>query len=659
MERDLRDTPAYRAVEAHYLEAMSPGFGRPADMTDPQPSPDGAWVAFRAEVWEELEGRGHGRIGLAATDGTGWRIVTAGPNEDTGPRWSPDGRTLTFASDRRAKGRLQLYALDAGSIGEARPLPEVPGVVEHHRWSPDGTRLLVVVAGERAEQADALGSGTLGPEADVPSWIPDVESFEDVDEWRSLWIVDATAGEVRRLSREGTNVWEASWLGDDAVVAVVSDGPSEGAWYRAYLAAIDVRDGSERELCRSDVQLNFAEGSPDGATVAVIEAVCSDRYVAAGDLLLVDARTGDVRRVEAPADISDARWRGGRLLATGLAGLEAVAFDVDPQSARTREVWRSREGIGGYQPAGSPVGDADTFVVSRSSSARPPEIALVGADVDRTLASTHHAGHEAMRRHLGARRAVSWEAPDGLVIEGIVTTPPGTGPFPLILNVHGGPIGAISDHWPSVSTFFLLSRGYAILAPNPRGSSGRGRAFAEAVVGDMGGADSFDDLSGIDAMVADGVADPGRLAVMGGSYGGFMAAWLPTIDGRFAAAISLSPVTDWYSEHFNSSLIDWVGDFLRATPEEPGGEHHARSPVMAGARLRTPTLLSAGLRDRATPPGQAVEMYRALRSQGVASEVVIYPDEGHGVGSFPAALDLMTRIVTWLERFVPAGPPAP
>ncbi len=651
MERDLRETPEFRAVEAHYREAMEPGFGAPFDLTDPQPSPDGTWVAFRAEVWEGLEGRGHGRIGLAASDGGSWRLITAGPNDDASPRWAPDGGTLTFVSDRAAAGRMQLYALEAGTIGEARPLPEVPGVIEHHRWSPDGSKILVVAAGERAEQADALGSGQLGPDAEVPPWIPEVEWSEDADEWRTLWVIDVESADVRRVSREGTNVWEASWLGDDRVVAVVSDAPSEGAWYGAHVSVIDIHDGSERELLRSDVQLNFAEGSPDGRSVTVIEAVCSDRYVAAGDLLVVEVGTGAVTRVDVPADVSDARWRpDGGLLALGLAGLEAVAYDVDPADGSWREAWRTPEAVGGYQPSGAPIGDG--FVVSVGSWRRPPELVVVEDGRERTLVSTAHDGHDAIRRSMGERRSIRWTAPDGLEIEGLLTTPPGDAPFPLILHVHGGPVGASVDRWPSPSTTLLLSRGYAILHPNPRGSSGRGRAFAEAVVGDMGGADARDDLAGVDAVVSAGIADPSRIAVMGGSYGGFMAAWLPSIDERFRAAISLSPVTDWYSEHFNSSLTDWVGDYLAARPEEPGGEHHARSPVMAGARLRTPTLLVAGMKDRATPPGQAVEMYRALRAQDVPAEVVIYPQEGHGVRSFPAAIDLMTRIVTWLDRYM-------
>ena len=170
----------------------------------------------------------------------------------------------------------------------------------------------------------------------------------------------------------------------------------------------------------------------------------------------------------------------------------------------------------------------------------------------------------------------------------------------------------------------------------------------------MGGADSYDLLSGLDQLVADGIADPDRIGIFGGSYGGFMAAWLPTLDTRFKAAVALSPVTDWYSEHFGSSLIDWVGDFLADRPERVGGAYHERSPVLAGERLRTPTLLTAGLRDRATPPTQAVEFYRALVAQGVPSEVVVYPQEGHGIRNLLTQVDLATRMVTWFERFMPA-----
>ncbi len=222
------------------------------------------------------------------------------------------------------------------------------------------------------------------------------------------------------------------------------------------------------------------------------------------------------------------------------------------------------------------------------------------------------------------------------------------------MYVHGGPVWAYQNVFPRALIPLLVSRGYAVFQPNPRGSGGRGRKFAEMVVGDMGGADALDILAGIDALVSGGIADPDRIGVTGGSYGGFMSCWLPTRDRRFKAAVAISPVTDWYSQHFNSNIGFWDSDFLRDRPEALGGEYHARSPVLGAADVVTPTLLTAGLRDRCTPPGQAIEFYRALRWNGVDTELALYPEEGHGVRNFPAFIDQTTRLVAWFERFMPA-----
>jgi dipeptidyl aminopeptidase/acylaminoacyl peptidase len=652
MERDLRDTPRYRDVEAFYRSALEPGFGAPTAFGDPVPSPDGAQVAFVGQVLGSLDGAPQGRICVAATDGSGWRRVTNGPHTDDDPQWSPDGARLTFRSDREERGRFQLYELRPGEVGEARALPPIPGVVEHHRWSPDGASILVVVAGGHAEQADALGSGTLGAEEGNVPWLPEVESFEDEEEWRRLFVVDVATGDARRVSRDGLNVWEAAWAGDARIAAIVSEGPSEGDWYTAPLALLDPQTGEEQVLYRSRAQLGYVEASPGGTTLAVLEAVCSDRYLVAGDLLLVGLDS-EVRRVDTgEVDVTRAVWRAdGSLLVFGRARLGSVVLEVRDGAAH--EVARTSLTLGAIGPAGGPIGDGGA-VATVSGFRRPPAVVVLEGGRERVLADAAHAGHERLTTHLGAAEAITWTAPDGLEIDGYLLTPHGTGPFPLLLNVHGGPVWQFGDQWPGPLTFLLLSRGYAILEPNPRGSTGRGQGFAGAVVGDMGGADAADVLAGVDAVVARGLADPERIGVFGGSYGGFMAAWLPAVDDRFKAAVALSPVTDWFSEHFGSSLTRWVGDFLGDVPERAEGQHHARSPVFAGDRLRTPTLLTAGAKDRATPPGQAVEHYRALRAQGVPAEVVIYPQEGHGVRTFPAAIDLATRLLVWFERFLPA-----
>ena len=249
MERDLRETPLYQEIEAAYRRLAEPGFGQITAASDVRASPDGRTVAFCGARMDALEGHPNGRICLAAADGSGMRQVTHGPNEDSGPRWSPDGSTLSFLSDRREAGTPQLFALESGALGEARQLTEVPGIVEHHEWSPDGTRILLLVAGHGAEQTDALGSGTLGHQAELPSWIPLVDSTEGAGERRrALYTLEVASGELRQASPDRDNVWEAAWCGDASIVAIVSEGAGEGAWYRAELALIDPAMRTSRTL---------------------------------------------------------------------------------------------------------------------------------------------------------------------------------------------------------------------------------------------------------------------------------------------------------------------------------------------------------------------------------------------------------------------------
>ena len=584
------------------------------------------------------------------------RQITDGPNDDSEPRWSPDGRRLSFRSDRASKGQHQVFVLETEVPAEARQLTTLPGTVEWHRWSADGTRMLAGLAGRSAEQADALGSGTLGAEQDLPQWVPAVASVDDAEgERRSLWVVDASTGEARRVSGEHRNVWEADWCGADRAVAVTSEGAGEDAWYGAEVALIDLATGEERSLATSAVQFGWVAGSPSGERATVIEAVCSDRVVVCGDLRVIDVGAGRTAPVElGDVDASWARWLDDdRLLVFGRRGLRSLALEVTLASGDVQELWSTDASVGElYHPSGASFRDG--LAVLMSSHRAPAAIVVVdAAGAEREVAAPRHEGHDVVLGAIGRREPLRWTSSDGLAIEGVLTLPNGDAPFPLVLDVHGGPIGNVDDRYPSTLDALLLSRGFAILQPNPRGSTGRGQDFASRVVGDMGGLDVDDVLAGVDAAVEAGLADPDRLVLTGGSYGGFMAAWIPTRDGRFKASVSISPVTDWWSERFDSSLGAWVGDFLGGQPHEVPGEYTGRSPVLHAAAVTTPILLTAGRHDRATPVGQAVECYRALREHGVPAEVVIYPQEGHGVGDLPAVIDLATRTVAWFERFLP------
>jgi len=660
MDRDLRSTPLYREIEEYFRTVLEPGFGRISGALNPAPSPDGRTVAFTGARLDKLEGTAETRICLVDLESGDLREATGGPHHDRLPKWSPDGSKLAFASDRAEPGRFQPYVLAAGRVGEAQAAPEVEGTVEYLAWSPDGSSVLLGVAGLGADMAGAEGSGTtLSGSDDTPAWIPDVEGVDDAADRRRVDLWDVEAGTVSTVSPDGLNVWEAAWSGSGSIAAVASEGSGEEAWYGSRLVLIDVGSRSARDVYRSgrvDRQIALPAASPSGGRIALVEALASDRGVVAGDVVLVDPGTGASTRADTSGtDVTWISWRDDdRLFYAGQRGLDTVAGDIDAATGAATELWANGESFGQRYPEAEPVGDG--FIAVLESYDRPPEIAMFREGKHETVRSLAHDGHQHVMEGGGRLERVTWPAGDGRDVEGLLLVPDGPGPHPLLVHVHGGPVWAYRNKWALgyAVTPLLVSRGYAVLHPNPRGSAGRGQEFADFVVGDMGGDDAKDVLAGVEALIERGVADPERIGVFGGSYGGFMSAWLPTLSDRFAAAVAISPVTDWYSQHWNSNIGSWDAEFLKSDPAAPGGAYHERSPVMFASKVRTPVLLTAGLKDRCTPPGQAIEFYRALREHGVETEVVLYPQEGHGVRNMPALFDYATRIVGWFERFMPA-----
>jgi dipeptidyl aminopeptidase/acylaminoacyl peptidase len=657
VSNDLRDTPEYAAVAEHLRRLHEPAFGLPHEASEPDVSADGTRVVVTGSVFDELAGLP--RTAIFTVGSGGLRPVTTGPGSARQGKFAPDGTTLAFLSDRACPEVFQLFLLADGRLGEAVAAPEAPGTVEYALWSPDGQHILLGVAGHGADKAGGQGSGTnSGADADLPPWYPAVDAGIPDDGWRSLWLYATATGELSKLSPDGLNCWEAGWCGPDQVVAITSDRPGEDDWYGAVLTLIDRATGHHRELLRSQVQLGLPAGSPDGAKVAVVQAVCSDRWLVAGDLILIDQASGAVTAIgTAGTDVTSVRWIDrNRLGYFGQRHLDSVAGIVDPATGLVTELLATALSCGGRYPDGAFTADGRVVVV-QDAYHLPHQVSMVSPEKEEVLASLAHAGTDYLVSVAGTARAISWSAADGLMIEGILCAPAGDGPFPLIVNIHGGPIWAYRNKWSMHNSIvpLLVSRGYAVLHPNPRGSSGRGQGFAGRVVGDMGGADTGDYLAGIDALVRGGGADPARVGLFGGSYGGFMSSWLVTQDQRFAAAVPVSPVTDWYSQSFTSNIGGWGTWFLDADPEQPGTAAHTRSPVLQASKVRTPCLNVAGARDRCTPAGQAREFHQALLAHGVESVLVVYPQEGHGVRSYPAATDLLTRAASWFERHMPPG----
>lgn len=660
MKEDIRDTALYREAEAYYKALRQPGTGRISDAADIHASPSGEQVVFAGTIMDALEGSPTTRICQLDLASAQLRVLTHGSNTDRLPKYSPDGRQVAFLSDRHKQGDFQLYLLNLASA-EVRKLPSVDGWVEYLHWSPDGKRILLGVAGYGADVAG--GQGAIPTEQlaqQLPAWAPSIDSGDESYRWRHACVYELATDSVRRVSHAGSNIWEAVWCGDDALAVVVSQGPDEAHWYSARLHVVNVGNGTSREMYVPRYQLGWPSASATGQRLAIVEGICSDRWIVAGELQLIDASSGNIQHIDTRGlDVTHTEWRSEeRLLLVGHRGFETVVAYYDVTSGRLTESWKSAElTTGGFYARAAGLNDAGDCVLIGESFERAPEVAVIRRG-DYRVVTSFGANASELQPAIESVERIRWRAQDGMDIQGWLLRPRGRGPYPLILNVHGGPVWHWRPRWlgrAGIYTLMLVTRGYAVFLPNPRGSVGHGQDFIQHVVGDMGGADTQDHLSGLDHLIEQGIADPKRLGVMGGSYGGFMTSWLICRDTRFAAAVAIAPVINWVTEHLLSNLSHWVHWFLGESYQKADSKYFHRSPIMHAHHVRTPTLNICGAKDRCTPPQEAAQFHSALRESGGKSVLVTYPDEGHGIRKLPAAIDCTARIVRWFEEHMPAG----
>jgi dipeptidyl aminopeptidase/acylaminoacyl peptidase len=600
------------------------------------------------------------------------RLVDVGEPGSGGAAWSPDGRRLALVAtppDRPGRAVVTEETdwspttwLAGHRAGRRwRPVlaaePRSPGLVETCTWSPSGARLALSVALPGAGISDVHGTGTIGG-PDAPAWRPHVlPAPTSARRVVCLWSHDQ-GDRVERV--DSRNVWELAWSTDDALVLLTSEGGGEGAWYAPHLERLDLVTGRATRLYEPSHQLAQPRSAPDGSRWSVLSAVQSDRGLPAGDLVVGRDRehwVSDTRGVST----TDHHWVDDRtVLLTGLRGLRTVVASLDVEDDTWTEVWEGEETTGEHQPEVAAVRDRAPVVVLEAHR-RPPALGVLEPEGFRPVLEVSGPGADHQAAVAGETAAITWTAADGLEIEGLVTLPRGPGPHPLVVGLHGGPVHAWRATWagrdPHVSV--LVARGYAVLRPNPRGSTGRGSEFVAKVYGDMGGRDVDDVLAGVRFLVDTGVADRDRVGVTGISYGGFLACWLPCVSDVFAAAVARSPVTDWVTQHLTSNIPEFDAGFLGGDWRDPSSPYRTRSPLAAVERCWTPLLLTAGLMDLATPPSQAHVMHTALVEQGIESALAVYPDQGHGVWSLETLVDQCTRMLAWFERFMPPDPSVP
>ena len=626
-------------------------------VSDAQLSPDGRVVAF--VVGDSYLGDGKlpkASIWIVLADGGEPRAFTSGPRSDTTPRWSPDGQTLAFLSDREEDGSYQLYLLPRNG-GEARCPGRVEGAIPTTRslkcleWSSDNKSLFFLMTDAETDEEKRRREDR-----------DDAIEFEQNPKYTRLYRMDLDSGKTTCLSPDGFQIWEfAVAPSGDKFAAVCSTLPFEQSWYTCRLIGFSQSEPDPVVLHEGPRQVSSPAWSPDGEQVAFLASNWSDRGVVGGGIFVVPAGGGSILQLASDQEASFTwlEWLedSGGLIAASLEWGEMALSEVRLDSSNRHWLWRDAAMLTESNWPRFSRDTAGSIAVVREDSQHSRQVWLGRGATDQLGWSrlTEFNKHEEELR-LGSVQSVRWEGAHGWEMQGFLIRPQGAdskGACPLVTNVHGGPTFTYGCQFYADSRWFqtLASHGIAVFLPNPRGSTGRGLAFAESNIGDMGGKDWEDIQRGIDALIDRGIADPERLGIAGGSYGGYMTAWAVTQTDRFKAAVMLAGISDWRSFHGRSYLCDWDAiHYGGADPWDPNGIFAPRSPITHVKNVVTPTLILHGEEDLDVPVEQGYFFYRALKDIGVETELVVYPREPHSIQEKAHVLDSNRRTVEWFRR---------
>lgn len=618
--------------------------------SQPVISPDGCWVVYVVAPVGRSTERRTCAIWLAAADGSSPpRKLTAGTAADFGPRWAPDSASVFFLSERTGSPQLHRIWL---SGGEAEVLTDWRGDISDARPLADG-RLVAVVATDEPTEEDKRRRAE-GDDAFV--WGQQLRRGR-------LRLLDLDTCELRTVDGLGNrHVVELTARPDGGALAAITWASPEADVITSELHVVDPETRTVHDLGRIGMEARSpvwwqADGSWHLAYLATPKpfggVAVYDVNVTAAAVVHRDLTEG---MTVCPAEL--AQVADGPPLALFADGLDTAIYRLDPGLRRFRCL-PSRDGLVDSLTA-SRSGEVIAALASTSYEPENVHAGPPGGPLIR-LSDTQPA-LRAIR--WGVQERLSYQASDGLGLDGLLILPPGRsradGPFPLITLVHGGPDARYADQFmlaPHPSGQWLATAGYAVFLPNPRGGVGHGRDFAAAVARSVGGSEWSDIISGIDLLIAEGVADPDRLGIGGASHGGFMAAWAIGQTDRFKAAMMAAGISDWGMlvatgeggtlEAALSGSCGWEG-----TGPHP---HDQVSPISFASKIRTPVLMVHGEDDTNVPVGQAIYFNRALSWFGVEHELVIYPREGHGLVERKHQLDLLRRTRAWFDRWLRDG----
>lgn len=638
----------------------------------PQISPDGKSVVYVVTTPVSAGKHKDAHIWITSTDGPGSaRPFALSEGADTDPRWSPDGQSIAFLSDRRNplgdsapspfhfqmtgiedrpglkdaemhtdEPKMQLWLLSLHG-GEAIPLTYIFGGIKTFRWSRDGKFIAFI----RTDQDSK-------PERDRKKDKNDEIEVDQNYKYDRLWIYDVAAHQARLATRASMNIDAFDWSPDgQSIVARVSPTPRiDDYWRVSKVVVLNVRTGEVERTIEEHSGYTSPRWSPDGHRIAcsrMRDKAITDEHV------IFDLDAGKETLIESkfPGTIDEMEWTpdGSAVLAQAIEAAHTEILKIDARSADFSAVPGIRT------PAGeiSASDDGKRLAFLGQTSVQPDE---VWTYIDGNTIALTDTNPQVRDWKLGTQREISWKnSKDGHLIHGVLDLPPGYtagNHYKTIVHVHGGPEEAWTlgwhGNWYNYATM-LSSNGYVVLLPDPRGSQGQGPAFAEANYQDWGGNDFQDILDGVDYLVKQGISDPDRMAIGGWSFGGFMTSWAVTHTDRFKAGMVGAAVTDLYSMATTTDISPSFEQSYFGELQASRRIYDEHSPVRFVSQCHTPVLVLHGEADPRVPISQGEEFYNSLRFLGRDVEMVRYPREPHIFTEREHQVDSLSRILKWYD----------
>jgi dipeptidyl aminopeptidase/acylaminoacyl peptidase len=632
---------------------------RPSDIyrlptvSDPQISPDGNWVSYTLTVADSAKDQRNSDIWMISWDGTQDIQLTSSPESESKARWSPDGKFISFLSSRQGSKGSQVWLMDRRG-GEGKRLTEIKSGITDYAWKPDGKKLLLTITDPEPE--DTSKTKISKPYViDRYQYKEDIEGYRYKKLYTHLYLFDIDTKKIDTLTRSHYNEGSASWSPDGSRIVFVSnrtEDPDKNQNSDIYV--MDAKPGAPMSQLTSWTGAdNAPQWSPDGKWIAYTRSSSNADYFMYDQpvICIVAAQGGEPRLISKGLDrpALNPRWTkdGNSILALVEDDRQqyvASFLTVNGQMTRVADGERSFNALETLGP--------DRLLVSMSEPQLPGEIYALEDGKTRRL--TKQMDEFVKPLSLATEEGFVSKSSDGTSVSGILFRPASAKSdqkMPLVLFIHGGPVSQDGFGF-DFTRQLLAAGGYDVAAVNYRGSDGRGLDYCKVISGDWGNKEVIDLHGAVDYLVKQGIADPERLGVGGWSYGGILTDYLIASDNRFKAACSGAGTgltlslygVDQYINQYNEEIgPPWksIDRYLKIS-----------YPLLKADRIKTPTLFMSGEKDFNVPTAGSEQMYQALRTLGIPTQLIIYPGQFHGITVPSYQKDRLERYLEWYGKYL-------